>query len=513
MTATAALRALELPEIVYRIGWFVTLWQSTKYGKPELHAKDLLSCLQVNWLWKMTLTPLLWTLCVGKNEHEIPEAVIHANRHHIRHIYLDDYMGPIQHIHVTQLKGLTLLSLQESFACRNLLLSNPNLQQMSLVASVFVEQPIESESFNQFLQALQSLTKLEHLDMTIHQHFALHEKIDTTLLRTILLKNPGLKVFSFCFHRPLARCGGWESLPWIERLAFTTDKVENGALQLLQHCPNISSLKLFQDSACPWDDVYLAMGGGGRYDWSRDDPPDYKALMILKTTTALVTLKLIFNDFVDESCEDIIDNCSNTLQNLTEYRYRIQINKILRSCPELRRLSIMTRYFSQLWFYLFEPRWDAPRLESVKFKFRVAPSVVDYTGDSHDHGDLVDLGLTARQQEAFISDFDGLMISNNQPFAASSQRDAVPDIYKKGLDAGLTRPAVDKLKGIAERYSERERQLIASIKDNGWRVSSDQSKLDTTLDLQRFRGLLLETALTMPNLRTVHLNSAVFDRV
>ncbi|KAF9416860.1 hypothetical protein BGZ94_010106 [Podila epigama] len=250
-----------------------------------------------------------------------------------------------------------------------------------------------------------------------------------------------------------------------------------------------------------------------------NDLSNYKALRILKTTTALVTLKWFFNVSVVESCQDIIDDCSNTLQYLTLYIDNVSmdtvssVNKILRSCPELRRLPIHGRYFSQLWFRLFEPRWDTQKLESVKFKFIVQKSVVDYAGDNHDLGNLrEDLG--AWRLERFFSALEGLMNSHSQTFPAEGPKSgSAPDIYDRGLEMGLATPAVEILTGVIEQYYERERQLIANIKDNGWRVSSDHSKLDTNSNLQRFRDLLLDTALTMPALRTVRINSVVFERV
>ncbi|KAF9423152.1 hypothetical protein BGZ94_008397 [Podila epigama] len=536
MTATATSRALELPEIVYRIGWFIPIWRQTStYMTSVLHAKDLLSCLQVNWLWKTTLTPLLWTLCVLRKNREIPEAEIQANKHHICYMYFLGYVAPTQDFHIMQLKELTLPELHEISDCTRLLLSNPNLQYLSLSAHINRKPKIENERFNHFLQALQALTKLENLNMGIMENFEFCEKFDTTLLRTILSKNHGLKEFFIYFYHPLARCDGWEPLPWIEKLHLNTTKLENGAIQLLQHCPNITSLVLTLYSDCPWDDVYLAMGGaGGRakltnlkflnphrnaYDSDVNDPSNYKALRILETTTALVTLKWFFNVSVVESCQDIIDNCSNTLQYLTLHIDEASmdtvssVNKILRNCPELRRLSVHGDHFSQLWFRLFEPRWDVPKLESLKIKMNVKKRVIDYAGDNYDLGDLCYLDMGAWRLKNFLYALEGIMKSNSQSFVAGSESGTEQNIYDEGSKVGLDKPTVDILIGVFEQYYERERQLIASIKDNGWRVSSNHNILDNNLDLQRFRGFLLETAMTIPSLRTVRLNSTVFDRV
>ncbi|KAF9430423.1 hypothetical protein BGZ94_006900 [Podila epigama] len=539
MTETATSRALEIPEIVHRIGWFIPLWQLRPYYRPALHAKDLLACVQVNRLWNTTLSPLLWTLFVARKDRDIPDVVIQANKHHIRYISLYEFVGPIQHLHITQLKGLTLHELQKTSCCTRLLLNNPNLQQLSLSADTDYEHRIEYERFSQFLQALQSLTKLEYLDIGISFRFPLRKEFDATLLRTILFKNRGLKDLSFYFEHPLARCDCWESLPWIEKLYLCTTNLDNGALQLLQHCPNITTLELTLFSRhWSWDDINMAMGGaGGRprlthlklrnprkdlYNSFEIDLEVNKALRILKTTTSLVTLKLFFNISMAESCKVIIDYCSNTLQYLSVY-FHVEsmdtvssVNKILRSCPKLRRLSIHGPNFSQLWFDLFEPRWDAPKLESLKFKMNVKKRVIDYAGDNYDLGDLYDFGdpydldLRGWQQEEFLEE---LMNSNSQSFVAGSENSPAPDIYDEGSKVGLDRPTVDILIDMFEQYYERERQLIASIKDNGWRVSSDYNKLDTNWDLQHFRDLLLETALTIPSLRTVRLNCAVFCRI
>ncbi|KAF9403926.1 hypothetical protein BGZ94_004464, partial [Podila epigama] len=372
------------------------------------------------------------------------------------------------------------------------------------------------------------------LDLNIYETFLFRGKFDTAVLCTILSKNRGLKDVSLSFDHPLARCDGWKPLPWIEKLAFDTYNLKNGALQLLQHCPNITSLVLTLYLDCNWDDVYLAMGGaGGRakltylklrtpfkdiYGSDTDDPPDNKVLRILKATTALVTLELIFDDFVDESCQDNINYCSNTLQYLTLDICEVSmntvssVNKILQCCPELRRLSLSIhgRDFSQQWFQLFEPRWDAPKLESLKFKAEAKTRVIDYIGENHDLGDIRSQDMERWQQiqpRCLFSTLERLRNSYSQSFAVGFGSGSVPDIYDRGLELGLDTPTAEILIGVYEQFYERERQLIASIKDNGWCVSSDHSMLHTNLDLQHFRGLLLEQALTIPTLKTVCLNS------
>ncbi|KAF9405796.1 hypothetical protein BGZ94_003368 [Podila epigama] len=239
------------------------------------------------------------------------------------------------------------------------------------------------------------------------------------------------------------------------------------------------------------------------------DPSYYGASKILKTTTGLVTLKLFFDVAVVESCNDIIEYREVSMDTVSS------VNKVLRSCPVLRRLSMHGDHFSQPWFHLFEPQWDAPKLESLKYKARgiVKKRVIDYASKTDDLGDIRDLDMKEWRLRHLLSALEGLMGGDSQSFTAGSEHGSAPDIYDTGLDVGLPRPAVDILIGVLERYYERERQLVSSIKDNSWRISGNYNKLDTNLDVQHFRGLFLDTALAIPTLKTVRFDEVIFDRV
>jgi len=81
---------LEQAELVYRVGWFLPLWvpHETRKKGYHFHPEDLLSCIQVNKLWRRTLTPLLWMVYDESNERQknAPPNLIEAHSPHFRYL-------------------------------------------------------------------------------------------------------------------------------------------------------------------------------------------------------------------------------------------------------------------------------------------------------------------------------------------------------------------------------------------------------------------------------------------
>ncbi|KAF9428504.1 hypothetical protein BGZ94_002133 [Podila epigama] len=320
-----------------------------------------------------------------------------------------------------------------------------------------------------------------------------YKKFDTTVLRNVLLKNPRLANLDINFGDSLANCNEWEPVPWIEKLDLHGAKITAGVLQLLQHCPNITSLAVALHANCSWGDVYEALGGAGggakliclefhrpRVNYTSDRVMMYGsnsiALRILEATTSLVKLTLPFDAFVVDSCTAIIDHCSNTLQYLTldidkmKMATVFSINKLLRSCPQLRHLAIHGKDYSHGWFHLFEPQWNALKLESFIFEMHFEHKAIDFADDVHNLEALDEcfsFYVNLLQEDYLTFDKEVQMNGHSKLSDTGFEFVQVRDVYNIGLEMGLDNPAVDKLLGALERHFEHERQYIASIEESG----------------------------------------------
>lgn len=66
--ATAMDRAVNLPEIVYRMAWFLRLWgpRAELSDSFVLYPQEVVACSQVCHTWYMTLLPLLGRVYDGE---------------------------------------------------------------------------------------------------------------------------------------------------------------------------------------------------------------------------------------------------------------------------------------------------------------------------------------------------------------------------------------------------------------------------------------------------------------
>ncbi|KAG0030177.1 hypothetical protein BGZ81_002993 [Podila clonocystis] len=216
---------LEIPEIVYRIGWFLPLWELEPDKIYNLLPFDVVACLKVNRLWNRTLTPLLWMAFeayIAVSE-QVPKYVIQKYSHHLRYANLNSTLAlPI--IHATQLRELEVEDM-EPLAVRDLTRSNPRLELLDInmnleIIAISLEsifEPLtnltrlalrlaENLPLDQVLRPLCHLSKLRSLRL---DHFSGLQTMDTLPLHLDSIKelilncnwkhNPGMhQVVRFC---------------------------------------------------------------------------------------------------------------------------------------------------------------------------------------------------------------------------------------------------------------------------------------------------------------------------
>ncbi|KAF9384903.1 hypothetical protein CPC16_008207 [Podila verticillata] len=135
---------LAIPELLYRIGSFVTQWvYSERRYKLEFEPKHIIACINVCRLWRDTLTPLLWAVfddnnvCLVVAPHLnsekrllIPVETLQAHQRHLRYARIQ-FEWPTDIFQPTHLQELVtdskLLSVRH-----DLLRSNPHLNLLYL---------------------------------------------------------------------------------------------------------------------------------------------------------------------------------------------------------------------------------------------------------------------------------------------------------------------------------------------------------------------------------------------
>ncbi|KAF9091736.1 hypothetical protein BGX23_004885 [Mortierella sp. AD031] len=80
--------ALDIPEIVARIGEFIPLWQQDAYSHFHFRPKFLLDAAAVSRSFRQALLPVLWYTCdMSPLESQVPLEVLLENSYHFRILY------------------------------------------------------------------------------------------------------------------------------------------------------------------------------------------------------------------------------------------------------------------------------------------------------------------------------------------------------------------------------------------------------------------------------------------
>ncbi|KAG0012866.1 hypothetical protein BGZ81_001344 [Podila clonocystis] len=240
---------MDIPEIVYRIGWFVKVTKPHRSnGRDSFHPADLIALTKVNRLFHITLTPLLWMMY--DKDWSVPFETVQAQSHHFRYLTLESFhyyailkhLWPANGLHSTHLRELhsdyKMLS-----ANTNLLYSNP---QLSVLILKNWDDDIEEE-LDRIQQALESLTRLKALRLdTLPSYFA--QRLTTFLnnnaasLTSLIIKYPRFQpVFDGC-----------HSLEYLTNVEFDIESdYGRGLPQLFRLCPSLTKLKLVHWEFCP----------------------------------------------------------------------------------------------------------------------------------------------------------------------------------------------------------------------------------------------------------------------
>ncbi|KFH65552.1 hypothetical protein MVEG_09028 [Podila verticillata NRRL 6337] len=370
---------LEIPELVYRISWFLPLWELESVGIYSFLPYDLAACIQVNRLWNRTLTPLLWMAFETyiADELKIPKYVIQKHSHHLRYANFNCNLA-LPTIHTSRLRELEVDNM-EPLAIRELTRSNPQLEfldiNMAMEITVLSLQSIleplinlsqlelrlgQYVSLDQIVVPLAHLTKLRQLNLA---HFTEMEQLDMLPLQlnsvTVLVlncawnRNPGLHQIVRLF-------------PNIESLKIHAKSIDAGAplelpcadlsRNLRENCPKLKSIQNMQLT---------------EFDWTAMSEDDH--LKLLTSTDRLAHYNLPTTVFSFAICDALLAHAS-TLETVDIYckaaneeTFR-EAGRVLSLCPQLLSFKICTRYRSTLGaesLALFDYPWNCPHLKEL----------------------------------------------------------------------------------------------------------------------------------------------------
>lgn len=376
---TNQMSPLEIPELVYRISWFLPLWELETDETCSFLPDDLAACIQVNQLWNRTLTPLLWMAFESyiADELKIPKYVIQKYSHHLRYANFNCALA-LPTIHTSRLRELEVDEM-EPLAIRDLTRSNLQLEfldinmtmEITILSLQSILEPLinlsrlklcmgKYVSLDQIVAPLAHLTKLRQLDLA---HFTELQQLDMLPLQldsiTVLVlncawdRNPGLHQIVRLF-------------PNLESLRIRAKSIDAGAplelpcadlsRNLRENCPKLKSIQNVQLN---------------EFDWTAMSEDDH--LKLLASTDHLAHYNLPTTVFSFAICDALLAHASTLetvdiyCKNATRETFQ-EAGRVLSSCPKLVSFKICTRYRSTLGaesLALFDHPWNCPYLKEL----------------------------------------------------------------------------------------------------------------------------------------------------
>ncbi|KAF9386916.1 hypothetical protein CPB97_003213 [Podila verticillata] len=394
---------LEQAELVYRVGWFLTLWvpHETRKGRYHFYPEDLLSCIQVNKRWLRTLSPLLWMVYDHRNERQknAPPNLIEAHSPRFRYLSVhgiypgrellasmkrEDRFGThypqLGLIHSTNLRELRFDSPPSNEAI-DLIHRNPCITMLYITlhwvdpASKVLQRALESlpnlrvlilnggEDINNnwIAKLLEHVSGLEELELYGFDNLMPYQdpRSFLSLIFDIqwylnLGRVPQQPLLSFV--QVVRLCPQLEALafrahPHVSKYSLSGELSNN----LRECCPRLNSLRYLDRSL----------------DWQHLREGDQVAL--LQSTPHLVHYDAPIRDFNSGICQSLLDPHARWLETIrirvhvhAPYRFSMA-SRILASCLQLSIFELDTVHVvAEDILGVFEQPWECPSLRLLK---------------------------------------------------------------------------------------------------------------------------------------------------
>ncbi|KAF9412724.1 hypothetical protein BGZ94_000962 [Podila epigama] len=347
---------LQIPELVFQIGWFVPSWRIY-----QVYLRDIVSCIKVCRLWHDVLTPLLWKVYSDSSyfRRKIPEAVFQSNSKYIRYLSLstEDYFDASQ---VTRLKELSLRLIDKYLdEHRQLLNANPGLSSLYL-CRYSNSASVQTDDVMPLLKPLTALQRLTLSGYLSLQPVAFKDVLD----RNQHLESLRLRDISTKMDPDFDDWGIYRSM---KDLTFKYNPADPTWLfRLLKHCPNVETLNI-DTNYWYWDEgptpltlltpilredcrKVKALTLNRTLDIHATPPSTLEYLPIIQATNNLVKLQLkMDDDFSTAMCDALLQGSAHSLEDLcldihgelATLQSMVSAGKVLSFCPELRHFRIV----------------------------------------------------------------------------------------------------------------------------------------------------------------------------
>ncbi|KAF9385613.1 hypothetical protein CPB97_004666 [Podila verticillata] len=369
---------LHLPELVYLIGRFITLWEPVKNRPSQFtfHPKDLIACMNVNKTWHRILAPLLWTVHHDSwmEDWDIPQDFIATHGRHIRYLSLS-WDRPLSTFQSTTRLCELELSGTDLNLTTYLVRSNPQLARLDLTLP-------EGASNPDLQAALESLTRLQRLRLSYI------EQPDAGLISRILQNNPDLTELSLDHLNSPTAPSIDQPLLSLTNLHLDCDWYQSpGLVHLLSVCPNLEVLTFSVNSHCPANEIAHMLKKHcpklktlkGIQDFDIFDPEmmmtDNQFVTLIQSTCRLVHFDMSINNLTTSICQALLGLHASWLEtvHLVLGGYSSDtfdnINKILSSCPNLTSFAISSEVEecpAQAALGMFAESWNCAKLTTFK---------------------------------------------------------------------------------------------------------------------------------------------------
>ncbi|KAF9369585.1 hypothetical protein CPB97_003469, partial [Podila verticillata] len=372
------LKGFELPEIVLRVGYYVPTFKPNMLGVLDFEPAELIACIKVCRLWRITLTPLLWMFydSDAMGHYNIPNAILELRSVHFRYLALSYGLCQLP-IRSTQLQEVVFRDYRNRQASMKLLTRNPQIKELVWSAPNEAKGPWRMAHI---YAALESLAQLTHLTLDYWYEF------ETEQLVKMVNKMPLLKNLTLTHFENLEETTS--TLPTLNVTTLVIDSfwdLNSGLIQLIRACPRLTSISIPADSHCPA--VRLA-------DTLRECCPNLTAikclngssvhterralrspsiLALLGCVTRLVHFDFPITTFTKQICDALLVHA----QSLETVRLQVigikegnftNANRILSSCPNIAHFSFENAY--DMWkqeMSGFQPGEDDSDGEESKF--------------------------------------------------------------------------------------------------------------------------------------------------
>ncbi|KAG0094716.1 hypothetical protein BGZ93_006872 [Podila epicladia] len=390
---------LNLPEIVYYVGCFISLWEPVKNrpGQYNFRPKDLVASIKVNKTWQRTLTPFLWMVHHDSwmEDWDIPQDLITAHGRYIRYLSLSWDRPLVTFQSVTRLRELELSNTNLGMTT-HLVRSNPQLTRLNLTLPDGVSDP-------DLQAALEPLTCLQRLRLSYVEH------PDASLISRILKNNPDLTELSLDhLNSPTAPTID-QPLISLTNLHLDCDWYQSpGLVHLLPVCPNLEVLTFSVNSHCPAAEIAYMLKKHcpklktlkGIQDFDIFDPEmmmtDNQFVTLIQSTCRLVHFDMSINNLTVSICQALLGLHASWLETvhlvLGGYSNDTfdNINKILSSCPNLTSFAISSEVEecpAMAALGMFAEPWNCAKLNTLKVSglcFSDDEAAVDTANNRHE---------------------------------------------------------------------------------------------------------------------------------